>query len=89
MKTVFLWLNMISAGVIFVHCVCRLSVRRWNWRQPELWAHAVLCGGSVGVIGHGLAQGGVAHPAEIIINCGTAAYFLSQTWRLMLLMRFK
>lgn len=89
MKAAFLWLNMAAVAVVFLHCVCRLSVRRWDWRQPELWAHAVLCGGSVGVIGHGLTQGGFTHPSEIIINCGVAAYFLSQTWRLLLLKRFK
>ncbi len=89
MNTFLVWLNLAAAVVVFVHCVCRLSVRKWTCRQPELLAHAVLCGGAVGVLGSGLTQGTAHHPSEIIINCGIAAYFLSQTYRLWLIKRFK
>ena len=74
-------LNLVAALVIFVHCVCRLSVRQWTFRQPELWAHALLTGGAVGVVGISLVRG-VSQPAEVWINIGMAAYFLSQSWRL-------
>ena len=50
MNTFLVWLNLAAAVVVFVHCVCRLSVRKWTCRQPELLAHAVLCGGAVGVL---------------------------------------
>lgn len=79
--TALLIIDVLAALVIFCHCVCRLSVRKWTWKQPEMWAHVVLTGGSVGVIGSGLVQGGVHHPSEILINLGLAAYFLSLTWR--------
>lgn len=81
MSTFLVWLNIFAAGVVFVHCVCSLSVRRWARGQYELWVYSVLCCGAVGVICHGLVQGGVYHLSEIIVNCGIAAYFLSQTWR--------
>lgn len=89
MNQFLLFLNVAAAIVIFVHCVCRLSTRRWYWIQAELWAHIVLCGGAVGVMAHGLVQGGTHHPSEIIVNCGIAAYFLSQTWRQWNLNRFR
>lgn len=84
---ILILINVLAAVVVFVHCVCRLSVRRWPLKSPELWAHAVLCGGAVGVIGHGLVQGGWVHPSEIVINCGMAVYFLSQSWRLWIVRR--
>lgn len=79
--TALLIINVLAALVIFCHCVCRLSVRKWTWKQPEMWAHVALTGGSVGVMGHGLVSGAVHHPSEILINVGVAAYFLSLTWR--------
>ncbi|UOO87510.1 hypothetical protein [Neisseria arctica] len=84
-----IWVNMAAVAVIFVHCVCRLSRRRWTVWQPELLAHAILCGGAVGVLGHSLMQGGLHHPSEIVINVGMAVYFLSQSWRRYLIFRFK
>ena len=81
-------LNLVAALVIFVHCVCRLSVRQWTFRQPELWAHALLIGGAVGVVGISLVRG-VSKPAEVWINIGMAAYFLSQSWRLWRMKRGK
>ena len=82
-------LNLVAALVIFVHCVCRLSVRQWTFRQPELWAHALLIGGAVGVIGVSLARGESTLGAEVWINIGMAAYFLSQSWRLWRMKRGK
>lgn len=79
--TALLIINVLSALVIFYHCVYRLSVRKWTWKQPEMWVHVVLTGGSVGVMGHELVSGAVHHPSEILINVGVAAYFLSLTWR--------
>lgn len=79
--TALLIINVLSVLVIFCHCVCRLSVRKWTWKQPEMLAHVVLTGGSVGVVGHELVRGAVHHPSEILINVGVAAYFLSLTWR--------
>ncbi len=75
-------LNLVAALVIFAHCVCRLSVRQWTFRQPELWAHALLIGGAVGVIGVSLARGESTLVAGVWINSGIATYFLSQSWRL-------
>ncbi len=89
MNTFLAWLNLTAAVVIFVHCTCRLSARKWNFRQPELLAHAVLCGGAVGAISGVLTRSMLSNPSEIIINCGVAAYFLSQTYRLWVVKRFK
>ena len=75
-------INLIAALIVFVHCVCRLSVRQWTFRQPELWAHALLTGGAVGVIGVSLARSESTLSAGVWINSGMAAYFLSQSWRL-------
>ena len=49
-------LNLIAGGIVFIHCVCRLSVRRWAWQQPELWAYALMIGGSVVVLSGGFVQ---------------------------------
>lgn len=89
MNNILLWLNIIAVAVVFLHCACRISRRQWTIRQPELWAHAILCGGSIGVLVHSLFQGGLHHPSEIAINCGIAIYFLSQSWRRYLIFRFK
>ena len=89
MNGIYVWFNVSAAVIIFVHCACRLSVRRWTLKQPELWAHAILCGGAVGAIGHGLVQGGAVHPSEITLNIGMAAYFLSQTYRLWYMKQLK
>lgn len=73
----------ISAGlVVFVHCVCRLSVRRWTVKQPELWAHAVLAGGAIGIICSPAFNYTQPVPVEIVFNMGAAVYFLAQIWRL-------
>ena len=73
----------ISAGlIVFVHCVCRLSVRQWTLDQPELWAHAALAGGSVGIIFSPAFNYTQPVPVEIVFNMGVAVYFLAQTWRL-------
>ena len=42
--------NILAGLILFIHCVCRLSVRRWTVKQPELWAHAALAGGAIGII---------------------------------------
>ena len=42
--------NILAGLIVFIHCVCRLSVRRWTVKQPELWAHAALAGGASGII---------------------------------------
>ena len=75
-------LNLISGGIVFINCVCRLSVRRWAWQQPELWAYALMIGGSVGVLSGGFVQVPLRNISEVIINCGLAAYFVGQSWRL-------
>ena len=73
----------ISAGlIVFVYCVCRLSVRRWTLDQPELWAHATLTGGAIGIIYSPLIDYTQPVPAELVFNVGAAVYFLAQTWRL-------
>ena len=73
----------ISAGlIVFVYCVCRLSVRRWTLDQPELWAHAALTGGAIGIIYSPLIDYTQPGPAELVFNVGAAVYFLAQTWRL-------
>ena len=48
------------------------------WRLLVL---ALLIGGAVGVVGISLVRG-VSQPAEVWVNIGMAAYFLSQSWRL-------
>lgn len=81
MNNLLIWLNVTAAAIIFIHCVCRLSVRQWKWYSPQLFAYVILIGGSVGIFTSSLS-GSVHHPAEILINCGMAAYFIAQTWRL-------
>ena len=80
--------NILAGLIVFIHCVCRLSVRRWTWRQPELWAHALMVGGAIGVFFSSLIRESPLIdytqpvPAELVFNVGAAVYFLAQTWRL-------
>ncbi|MDO5638645.1 MAG: hypothetical protein Q4G28_02125 [Neisseria sp.] len=89
MNTYLIVMNLVAAAVVFVHCVCRLSVRRWTWRQPELWAHALMTGGAVGVLCSSLIRESPHNISEIVINAGLAGYFLAQSWRLHLLKKGK
>ena len=74
--------NILAGLIVFIHCVCRLSVRRWTVKQPELWAHAALAGGAIGIICSPLIDYTQPVPAESVFNMGAAVYFLAQTWRL-------
>ena len=82
MYTVLIYLNVLSALVVAVHCCCRLSVRQWDKRSMEMWAHALLVGGAVGVIGSSLNADYPHHPTEVLSNFGMAAYLSVQSWRL-------
>ena len=75
-------LNIFAAVIIFVHCVCKLSLRHWKWHESGLWINAMLIGGSVGSVAIGLFN--QTHPAwpEILINWGLAMLFTMRTWRL-------
>ena len=81
--------NILAGLIVFIHCVCRLSVRRWTWRQPELWAHALMVGGAIGVFFSSLIRETPHNISEIVINCGVAGYFLAQSWRLRMLKKGK
>lgn len=74
--------NILAGLIVFIHCVCRLSVRCWTVKQPELWAHALMTGGAVGVLYSSLIRESPHNISEIVINAGLAVYFLAQTWRL-------
>lgn len=89
MNTLLIYLNIASALVVAAHCCCRLSVRQWDKRNAEMWAHALLVGGAVGVFGSSLTGTTPHHPAEILINFGMAAYLSVQSWRLWILKRRK
>ena len=47
-------LNIFAAVIIFVYCVCKLSLRHWKWHESGLWVNAMLIGGSVGSVAIGL-----------------------------------
>lgn len=87
-STIYVWLNIVSAVAVFIHCVCRLSIRQWKLKQPELWAHAILCGGAISVLWRSLLH---QNPSlsEVVMNCGLAVFFLSQGWRLWLIKKPK
>ena len=75
-------LNIFAAVIIFVHCVCKLSLRHWKWHESGLWINAMLIGGSVGSVAIGLFNQTLPEWPEILINWGLAMLFTMRTWRL-------
>ena len=75
-------LNIFAAVIIFVHCVCKLSLRHWKWHESGLWINAMLIGGSVGSVAIGLFNQTLPKWPEILINWGLAMLFTMRAWRL-------
>jgi len=75
-------LNILAAVIIFVHCVCKLSLRHWRWHESGLWVNAMLIGGTVGSVAIGLINQEFPEWPEILIECGLAMLFTMRTWRL-------
>ena len=75
-------LNIFAAVIIFVHCVCKLSLRHWKWHESGLWINAMLIGGSVGSVAIGLFNQTLPELPEILINWGLALLFTIRAWRL-------
>ena len=75
-------LNIFAAVIIFVHCVCKLSLRHWKWHESGLWINAMLIGGSVGSVAIGLFNPTPPKWPEILINWGLAMLFTMRAWRL-------
>lgn len=75
-------LNIFAAVIIFVHCVCKISLRHWKWHESGLWINAMLIGGSVGSVAIGLFNQTLPEWPEILINWGLAMLFTMRTWRL-------
>ena len=75
-------LNLFAAVIIFVNCVCKLSLRHWKWHESGLWINAMLIGGSVGAVAIGLFNQTLPEWPEILINWGLAMLFTMRAWRL-------
>lgn len=75
-------LNVFAAVIIFVHCVCKLSLRHWRWHESGLWINVMLIGGAVGSVAIGLFNQTFPEWPEILINLGLAMLFTMRTWRL-------
>ena len=75
-------LNVLAAIIIFVHCTCRISLRRWHWRESGLWVNTMLIGGSVGSIGLVWMDNEFPAWPKILINWGLAMLFTIRAWRL-------
>ena len=80
--SIFVALNILAAVIIFVHCVCKLSLRHWKWHESGLWINAMLIGGSVGSVAIGLFNQTLPELPEILINWGLALLFTIRAWRL-------
>lgn len=77
--------NVASMAAVFIYSACSLSVRKWTWRQPELWIHAMLIGGSVAVVGHMSDSGQPHHLTEVLFNVAAACFFMLRSRRIHLL----
>ena len=75
-------LNIFAAVIIFVHCVCKISLRHWRWHESGLWVNAMLIGGAVGSVVIGLINQEVPEWPELLINWGLAMLFTVRSWRL-------
>ena len=75
-------LNIFAAVIIFVHCVCKLSLRHWKWHESGLWINAMLIGGAVGSVFISLLNQKLPEWPEILINWGLALLFTIRAWRL-------
>lgn len=80
--SIFGTLNILAALIIFVHCVCKLSLRHWRWHESELWVNAMLIGGAVGSVAIGLINQEIPEWPELLIDCGLAMLFTVRAWRL-------
>lgn len=89
MSNFFVWLNLLSAAVVFVFAACRLSMRRWKLSQPELWAYAMLIGGSFVIVVGTFAVPYPHNVGEIVLDFGMAIYCLSQYRKLKIIERVK
>ena len=75
-------LNIFAAVIIFVHCVCKLSLRHWKWHESGLWINAMLIGGAVGSVFISLLNQKLPEWPEILINWGLAMLLTVRAWRL-------
>ena len=75
-------LNILAGVIIFVHCACKLTLRRWHWRESGLWINMLLIGGAIFSIGFGLINQAFPEWPEILINWGLALLFTMRAWRL-------
>ena len=80
-------LNIFAAVIIFIHCVCKLSLRHWQWHESGLWVNAMLIGGAVGSVSIGLIERQFPEWPEILINWGLAMLFITRAWRLLMAYR--
>ncbi|MDK4680837.1 hypothetical protein QDY71_10225 [Kingella negevensis] len=75
---VFVALNIVSAAVVVVSCVCRLSAKQFVKYSPFAFAYALL-GGSAMVVLALTARGQVPQLSELAANVGMAVYFLARS----------
>lgn len=79
---ILILLNLCAALTVFFYASNRLSVKKWTYRQPELWVHTLLVGSSLGVLLTSLwDMGEVQHFAEVMMNISTAVYLGVRAWR--------
>lgn len=79
MQLVLILLNAACAMAVFFCSVCHLTRRQWRCRQPEMWAHVLLIGGSIAVVAGSLKT--PISAAETLFTFGCAVYFVTRGWR--------
>lgn len=79
-------INMMSALCIFVHCACRLSVKKWDKSSKtqclRVLAYAMMLGGSIFAFATSSLFEIQYHPSSVMVNAGLALYFFMQTDRM-------
>lgn len=76
MNLLFSLINAAAALAVFFCAVCQLARRQWHWRQPEMWAHVLLTGGSIAAAAGSL---NAAVPlAQMLFTLGCAVYFVQR-----------
>lgn len=81
----WLTLNLLNAAAslaVFFYSSNRLSAKQWTFRQPELWAHTLLVGGSLAVFLTSIWDvGSLKYTAEVMMNVAIAFYLGVRAWR--------
>ena len=80
---IWIALNAVSAAVVLICCICRLSTKQFVSHSPFVWAYA-LVGASCMVVLLFAARGQVPHMSEVAANVGMMIYFMARSHSLRL-----